>query len=331
MSTVKAKPGRVQYVSLLVLALQSAGLTVLMKYSRNQEGPQYYASSVVCVVETVKLFTSFTLEAITNHHGNFRRALMAIINDTFSAPGDFFKLSVPAGLYAIQNNLCYLALQHLSALNYQVIYQMKILTTAGFSVWLLGKQLNFEHWISLILLMTGVIFVQLSQSGTSSEKESSWFGFVILVLTSISSGYAGVYFEQLTKAAAGNLSLAATARKRSLWMQSVQLGLFGLVFSLLLAFIGNDRSGLLKDGFFYGYRWSTFWTVMLQSLGGVLVAIVIRYADNIQKAFATSLSIVLCSLVSVGLLGHSFSLGLFFGTALVIIAVVLYARANRLP
>lgn len=36
----------------------------------------------------------------------------------------------------------------------------------------------------------------------------------------------------------------------------------------------------------------------LQALGGLVVAMVIKYADNILKGFATSLSIIISALIS---------------------------------
>ena len=44
----------------------------------------------------------------------------------------------------------------------QVTYQLKILTTALFSVVLLGKKLNRIKWLSLVILMFGVTLVQVS-------------------------------------------------------------------------------------------------------------------------------------------------------------------------
>lgn len=40
----------------------------------------------------------------------------------------------------------------------------------------------------------------------------------------------------------------------------------------------------------------------LQALGGLVIAVVIKYADNILKGFATSLSIILSALFSYFLL-----------------------------
>lgn len=43
----------------------------------------------------------------------------------------------------------------------QVTYQLKILTTALFSVSMLGKKLGVYQWLSLVILMAGVAFVQV--------------------------------------------------------------------------------------------------------------------------------------------------------------------------
>ena len=42
----------------------------------------------------------------------------------------------------------------------QVTYQSKIFFTAICSVWMLGKQLSFVQWFSLVFLAAGVVFVQ---------------------------------------------------------------------------------------------------------------------------------------------------------------------------
>lgn len=317
---------RLQWMSLLILAVQNASLTLLMKHSRTGSDG-YRPCTVVCTVEVVKMVTAMLLETVLSQGFSLRRAFIALADDIIGAPWNFLRLSVPAVLYAIQNNLCYLALGHLSALSYQVIYQMKILTTALFSMALLGKRLGPQHWTALLLLTAGVIAAQLTSSqgfgGGSSEKANPWLGFVVLLGNSISSGYAGVYFEQLSKSRA-----RSSSRPRSLWLQSVQLGLLALPCSLAVILFSSDRDGIIRDGFFHGYTKLTWIIIALQAIGGLLVAVVIRYADNIQKAFATSLSIVLCSLVSAGVLGHSLPMGLLVGACLVAGSVVLYAKAE---
>lgn len=46
----------------------------------------------------------------------------------------------------------------------KVTYQLKILTTALFSVFMLGKKLGFLQWLSLLVLIAGVALVQVLQN-----------------------------------------------------------------------------------------------------------------------------------------------------------------------
>lgn len=50
---------------------------------------------------------------------------------------------------------------HVRCFLFQVTYQLKILTTALFSVSMLGKKLGVYQWLSLVILMAGVAFVQV--------------------------------------------------------------------------------------------------------------------------------------------------------------------------
>lgn len=52
----------------------------------------------------------------------------------------------------------------LSIHNHQVTYQLKILTTALFSVSMLGRKLGIYQWVSLLILMTGVALVQVGRT-----------------------------------------------------------------------------------------------------------------------------------------------------------------------
>ena len=49
---------------------------------------------------------------------------------------------------------------------------------------------------------------------------------------------------------------------------------------------------VLENGFFYGYNPVVVAVIFLQGLGGLIVAVVVKYADNILKGFAASFSIV---------------------------------------
>jgi UDP-sugar transporter A1/2/3 len=122
----------------------------------------------------------------------------------------------------------------------QVTYQLKILTTAGFSVLLLGKRLTGRQWVSLLLLTCGVALVQVQVPAAAAATElaqSRAVGLLAVLLACFSSGFAGVYYEKLVK----------ESSQPSLVIRNLQLG----VFSLLFASVGmlyNDWGPIRDQG-----------------------------------------------------------------------------------
>ena len=54
----------------------------------------------------------------------------------------------------------------------------------------------------------------------------------------------------------------------------------------------QDRRQLLAHGLLHGFRASVWSVVLINALGGLLVAACMKLAGNIEKCFATSVAIV---------------------------------------
>jgi UDP-sugar transporter A1/2/3 len=68
---------------------------------------------------------------------------------------------------------------------------------------------------------------------------------------------------------------------------------------------------------------------VLQAFGGLVVALTVKYADSILKGFATSISIILSSVLSYLLLNDLEPGSLFImGTVLVILATFMYGSSS---
>jgi len=229
-------------------------------------------------------------------------------------PVECLKLLIPSMLYTVQNNLQFVAVQNLSPAVFQVTSQLKILSTALFTVILLGRVLGAHKWAALCVLTIGCVFVNLDSVSPSAKKDggNQLLGVVCCLCMACTSGLAGVYFEKMLKGA-----------KTSLWIRQIQLGIGGIAIGTFGAF-SKDGPAIMEYGFFQGYTNFVCFLVCLNSLGGLLVAVVVKYTDNIAKAFAVSISIILSAVISIPLFGTSIS-GLFFiGTSLVIGSVFLY-------
>lgn len=77
---------------------------------------------------------------------------------------DTLKLGVPAFVYTVQNFLFLAAMEHLEASTFSVLDQLKILTTALFTVLIMRRRLSLAQWASLVILLAGVIIVQYVSS-----------------------------------------------------------------------------------------------------------------------------------------------------------------------
>jgi len=326
-----------------------------MHYSRVMPpvaGARYLASTAVLTTEVIKLAISLTmaLYELSSTHPNLpATSLFATLAGSIFG-GDSWKMAIPASLYTVQNTLQYMAISNLDASTFQITYQLKILTTALFSVLLLGRNLSLRKWGSLVVLTVGVAVVQMplsSNAGMDSVKsggvEQNWFkrslesftsnsnmvsyvlnrrsatyqgihedfmlqypelngtvGLVAVIVACICSGFSGVYFEKMLKdRGASSGLLAGSAGAPGLWIRNTQLSLYSVFPALFVGVLFLDGEYVARNGFFAGYNWVVWSMVFCQALGGIIVALVINYANNIAKNFATSISVVVSFVGSV--------------------------------
>ena len=219
---------------------------------------------------------------------------------------------------------------------YTVTSQMKIFTTAVFSVIFLGRDISSAKWRALSLLVVACILVASpsfneclcdnddaleggDNKSSSSKKHSTMETLLgvgcILVMTTI-SGFSAAYFEGMLK--------TETEGKVTIWERNFQLALYS---SLLLTWVvvydlqnapGNETV------FFRGWTLNTIIIAVIQALGGMLVAATLKYADAILKVLATAGSIVISSLFGWVLLGGSMDMFVVLGGISTILAIANY-------
>lgn len=150
-------------------------------------------------------------------------------------------------------------------------------------------------------------------SVVNSTNQNYFVGLVAVVISCLSSGFAGVYFEKILKGSSA-----------SVWVRNVQLGIFGTALGML-GLWWNDGTAVAQQGFFFGYTNMVWCVIFNQAFGGLLVAVVVKYADNILKGFATSFSIIVSTVLSVYLFGFHVDFLFTVGAGLVIGAVYMYS------
>merc|ERR1712187_762454 len=137
-------------------------------------------------------------------------------------------------------------------------------------------------------------------------------GLLAVLMACFMSGFAGVYIEKILK------------RSSSIWLRNAQLGIFGSCQALVGAYV-TDGSRILEGGFLQGFSWRVVILVCTLAWSGLLVAVVLKYADNILRQFATALSLIITSALSACVLRDFQPDGLFFlGALLAVSAAFMY-------
>lgn len=303
---------------LTVMTLVAAAYTVALRYTRTiSTGDLYFSTTAVCITEIIKLILS--LGMLSKETGSPVRLKNAIVEHVFCSPKELLKLSVPSIVYAVQNNMAFLALSNLDAAVYQVTYQLKIPCTALCTVFMLSRSLSQLQWFSVFTLCGGVTLVQWKPAEATKVQieQNPYVGFVAIAIAVLCSGFAGVYFEKVLKSS-----------NTSLWVRNIQMYLSGIVVTLIGVYM-NDGDKILEKGFFYGYTPWVCFVVFLASVGGLYTSVVVKYTDNIMKGFSAAAAIVLSTVASVILFGLQITTSFASGAILVCVSIYLYGLPKQ--
>eukprot|EP00434_Breviolum_minutum_P026258 symbB.v1.2.023209.t1/scaffold2101.1/size89465/10 len=309
-----------KWVSLLMLVAQTVSVVFAMRLSRTLvvEGPRYLNTTAVFFSEVMKLACSF---AFLTHELGDPAAAMQTVKTTFSRSGvELMKVSVPSLLYTVQNNLLFISLSNLSGAVYQVTYQLKILTTAMLSFLILGKALGTTKWCSLFILTTGVALIQLPRGEVKEAHGDPVVGLCAVLSACFTSGLAGVYLEKILKQTDSSIWMRPKTFHRGHVRHVSCFGTHRQEYTIGLLRWDPGLCGLLR---YSGLVWAV---IALQAIGGLVVAAVLKYADNILKCFGNAVSIVISCLLSSVLL-QEFQPDMLFvlGTLCVLVATTLYS------
>ena len=313
---------RMKYISLLILTFLNVTIGLSMRYSRTRSGDMFFEGTTVLLAEVMKLFTCLILTYLSPNEGakDVRKLLSILHKHIIENKIDTLKVCVPSFMYIVHNNLMYVAAEHLDIATYQITYQLKIFTTAICAVIILKTVLSKIQWISLFLLVAGVAMVQLSDSketAASGQKETRIqyriLGFTAALAACVLSGLAGIYFEKILKGS-----------DVSLWMRNIQLSLLGIPFGLFMSLV-QHYEGIQEKGFFFGYDLFVIYLVALNAGYGLIVAVVVKYADNIIKGFAHSLAVVITCIMSIFIFGFVVSPQFAVGAIMVVVSMFMYA------
>jgi len=312
---------------LCLLVIQNTSTTILARYTKTKYS--YNTDHMLFIAELMKFVASIVLElldvSIASGKLDFLGFLRSLRVHMLENPLDALKLTIPSGLFYLQNSLVYYSISLIPVPLFQITQQTKLVTTALLSLIILKRKFSSCQWLSIIALCIGSAICIISSScatssGTISSDHpklpSALFGLMLIFISNLSSSIASVYFEVVIK-----------GTNASIWMRNIQLSMFSLCIISSRLLKGWDESApqFLHDfNFILWVQMSTF------AFGGLLVASVIKYTDSVRKGLATGLSVVLSSAVSMMIEPDACNISLSFisGAAVAICGCFFFANPD---
>ena len=228
---------------------------------------------------------------------------------------------VPAGLYALYNNLTLFNLGHVEPSTFQIFMQSRLFITAILVQILFRRNLSLQKWCALVILVLGIA---LKNYQTFYLNQMSLTVIAFIMLQAFLSSIASVTNEVLFK----------TKMTTSIFVQNGYLYLFGIIFNGLfyiirlylnftpslsvttpaleqvlvlvlapapapttsLSFLIRFTPMIIIDPFFWGI-------VICGTIVGLCASFIIKYLDTIVKSVYSTLEISVTAIISCLVLG----------------------------
>ena len=253
----------------------NVGHTLLTELSAKTTGSlPFRESSAVLTSELCKLLLSFCL---------FLKIFLARKSTKYDpalvlTPRTGLKMAVPGLLYTVSNMLSYTATGQVGSTNYQLFSNMKIIITAIMFRVVMKKPLKLIQWGCILLLTIGFMTAtaQCKHTQVSSDADPARLitGVITIVILSVASALAGVYFELSLKTAPEHLLL-----------QNLCMYAWSSIFCVLKYNLESSSSS-----FFDGFSPIVWGAIATDAIYGQVISLVLYYTDNMFKIFANSSS-----------------------------------------
>ena len=312
---------RLQKISSCVLLLFfSVSGTIFAEASKLEDGSYPYNTFVVpCAVECVKLVASSTMLV---HERFVERKSQKPLNFSIHS---FAAYSFPAFCYFVSNNCMFYIILYLGASTFQIMNNLKVLTTGVFMYVFLNRVLSWMQWKALIILMIGCMVTQLSAKVEDSADSSSSLlsGYVLVVVSAVASGAGGVFSERLLKGR-GSEQQKSNSGKDSIHWQNIQLYVFGLIFGIVSLLMDPKNISPFDRKVFNGFNTYAYATVATLAICGLLVSFILKYLDNVAKCFCAAFSMLCVALLDSTMKHETMPLRVLLGIILTGLALEQY-------
>jgi len=275
-------------VYMVLLSLQFAFQPIL---TRRYTPSVICRSSVILMQELLKFLLAFFMLLVS---GSSRSAVSGWNVSTWTKVA-----FIPAALYSVQNIFALQAYQTLDTLTFNVLNQTKTLSAALCCYLVMDRKQSYVQIISLfILLLSALImekiipldfFSQVHPLELPELESRHWtHGVAPILLASFISGLSGALSQKNLQAQGGG---------RNSYLFSMELCAASVIIILCSLLMSPDGKTIARDGFWNGWTSTTWIPILTNSVGGIVVGLVTKYAGSVRKGFALIFGMFLSGIV----------------------------------
>nr|KAG5703676.1 hypothetical protein BaRGS_002550 [Batillaria attramentaria] len=305
------------WIALVAMVFIYGTYGILMNLSKVDGKIPFNSTSLIFLIETLKFTIALTLYAAEMQGKEWQWPTLRL-----AAP-----FAIPAILYSINNNLSVIMQMHMDPATYQVLGNLKIVTTAVLYRFFLKRPLKVQQWISVVLLTTAGVCDSYGSLGQESQTRQlhvhvTVTGLVAMLTYCSISALAGVYTEYILK----------KDFQTSLHLQNMMLYLFSIFINGGSWFVGEFFSiGAYSSDestfqFLKGFSIYTWLIVVTQAFNGLAMSAVFKHGNNLVRLFVISCAMVVSTVMSVFVLGITLNALFFVALFLVVLAIYLYYK-----
>ncbi|OWF54134.1 probable UDP-sugar transporter protein SLC35A4 [Mizuhopecten yessoensis] len=230
--------------------------------------------------------------------------------------------ALPAVLYFINNNLAVHMQLQMDPASYQVLSNLKIVSTAVLYRLIIKRNLSLNQWTSVgILTFAGFCnsYGGLQDKGevkTAGDIHVTVIGLVMMLIYCTVSGLAGVVTEYILKK---NIVM-------SIHYQNILLYMYGIIINFCSWFFQEVDLPESETQFhlFRGYSVYTWMIVITQVTNGLIMSVIMKHASNITRLFVVSSAMLVATGLSVTVFNTNINSYFLMSLILVLVALCLY-------
>lgn len=250
--------------------------------------------------------------------------------------------AAPALIYVLQNYLNQSAVVVLDGVTFNILNQTKIIWTALLVYLMLRRYQSRQQILALTILCAAAVLMTTSSSNNSSKESDK--ANSITDAAFFTGAYQALIAAILSALAGTIIQRALQNQKRNAYVVTIELSVLGELTILLWSLTSGvglmskpnastEVHGLTTHntsghdssvGMWDGWTVMTFFTLLCQATGGMVVGFVIKYCGNVEKSFAVVFGMIITALLENQYNGKPFGERGLIAIAMVAASTVMY-------